>query len=64
MSLKYGPTVIDDTRQEPDSESPFWSANDIGIAQHYGVPTRFRISTKDVSKTASRASTADNNGKG
>lgn len=41
MNLKYGPSLIDDTRQAPESESPFWSANDIGIAQHYGVPTRF-----------------------
>lgn len=41
MDLNYGPVVIDDTRQMPDSESPFLSANDIGIAQHYGVPTRF-----------------------
>jgi hypothetical protein len=41
MDLNYGPEVIDDTRQEPDSFSPFLSCNDIGVAQHYGVPTRF-----------------------
>jgi FRG domain len=41
MDLNYGPSVIDDTRQEPDSESPFFSSTDIGVAQHYGVPTRF-----------------------
>ncbi|MEY9161643.1 hypothetical protein ABIG04_010017 [Bradyrhizobium japonicum] len=41
MDINYGPNVVDDTRQEPESESPFFSANDIGIAQHYGVPTRF-----------------------
>ncbi|WP_080583995.1 FRG domain-containing protein [Bradyrhizobium japonicum] len=41
MDLNYGPNTIDDTRQEPDSETPFLSANDIGVAQHYGVPTRF-----------------------
>jgi FRG domain len=40
MDLNYGPEVIDDTRQ-PDSFSPFHSCNDIGVAQHYGVPTRF-----------------------
>src|ERR1700676_2454222 len=41
MDLNYGPSVIDDTRQEPDSYSPFLSCADIGVAQHYGVPTRF-----------------------
>ncbi|WP_081492496.1 FRG domain-containing protein [Bradyrhizobium genomosp. I (2014)] len=41
MDLNDDPRIIDDTRDEPDSESPFFSANDIGIAQHYGVPTRF-----------------------
>jgi hypothetical protein len=40
MELNYGPEVIDDTRNEPDSFSPFFSS-DIGVAQHYGVPTRF-----------------------
>lgn len=41
MDLAYGPSVIDDTRAEPDCYSPFIGAEDIGIAQHYGVPTRF-----------------------
>jgi hypothetical protein len=41
MDLNYGPAVIDDTRKEPDSFSPFLSSTDIGVAQHYGVPTRF-----------------------
>jgi hypothetical protein len=41
MDLNYGPAVVDDTRQEPDSYSPFLSCADIGVAQHYGVPTRF-----------------------
>lgn len=41
LDLSYDPGIIDDTRDGPDSESPFFSANDIGIAQHYGVPTRF-----------------------
>jgi hypothetical protein len=41
MDLNYGPEVIDDTREEPDSFSPFLSSTDIGVAQHYGVPTRF-----------------------
>jgi len=41
MDLNYGPEVIDDTRAEPDCFSPFLSATDIGVAQHYGVPTRF-----------------------
>jgi hypothetical protein len=40
MDLKYGPAVIDDMRNETDSFSPFFSS-DIGVAQHYGVPTRF-----------------------
>jgi hypothetical protein len=40
MDLSYGPEVIDDSR-EPESYSPFLSDTDIGIAQHYGVPTRF-----------------------
>jgi FRG domain len=35
------PVVADDTRGEPDIYSPFLSCNDIGIAQHHGVPTRF-----------------------
>jgi hypothetical protein len=33
--------VIDDTRAEPDCYTPFHSCTDIGVAQHYGVPTRF-----------------------
>jgi FRG domain len=41
MDLAYGPSVIDDTRAEPDCYSPFIAAEDIGIAQHYGIPTRF-----------------------
>jgi hypothetical protein len=41
MDLNYGPAVIDDTRQEPDRYSPFLECSDIGLAQHYGVPTRF-----------------------
>jgi FRG domain-containing protein len=41
MDLKYGPKVIDDTRLSGDCYSPFLTADDIGIAQHYGVPTRF-----------------------
>lgn len=41
MNLAYGPSVIDDTRTEPDCHSPFIEAKDIGIAQHYGIPTRF-----------------------
>jgi FRG domain len=40
MDLNYGPQVIDDTRKDPNF-SPFVSCNDIGVAQHYGVPTRF-----------------------
>src|ERR1700681_1376284 len=35
MDLNYGPEVIDDTREEPDSFSPFLSSTDIGVAQHY-----------------------------
>ena len=41
MDLNYGPSVIDDTREGPDTYSPFFSCSDVGIAQHYGVPTRF-----------------------
>jgi len=41
MDLNNGPDVVDDTRKEPDSYSPFFSYSDIGLAQHYGVPTRF-----------------------
>ena len=41
MDLNYGPEVIDDTRKGPDSFSPFFSSSDIGVALHYGVPTRF-----------------------
>jgi hypothetical protein len=41
LNLQYGPDVIDDTRDEPDCYSPFISYTDIGVAQHYGVPTRF-----------------------
>lgn len=41
VDLTYGPSVIIDTRAEPDCYSPFLSAEDIGMAQHYGVPTRF-----------------------
>jgi hypothetical protein len=41
MNLSYGPSVIDDTRSEPDCYSPFVPYTDIGLAQHYGVPTRF-----------------------
>lgn len=41
MDLNYGPSIIDDTRAQPDCYSPFIAAEDIGIAQHYGVPTRF-----------------------
>jgi hypothetical protein len=41
MDLNYGPVVLDDTRIESDNYSPFLSCNDIGLAQHYGVPTRF-----------------------
>jgi hypothetical protein len=41
MDLNYGPDVIDDTREEPDSFSSFFSSSDMGVAQHYGVPTRF-----------------------
>jgi hypothetical protein len=33
MDLNYGPSIIDDTRQEPDSYSPFLSCADIGVAQ-------------------------------
>jgi hypothetical protein len=41
MNLYYGPKAIDDTRVEPDCYTPFHSCTDIGVAQHYGVPTRF-----------------------
>lgn len=41
MDLAFGPTVINDTRTEPNCYSPFLEADDIGLAQHYGVPTRF-----------------------
>jgi hypothetical protein len=41
MDLNYGPAIVDDTRDEPDCYSPFVGCEDIGLAQHYGVPTRF-----------------------
>lgn len=41
MDLSYGPSVIDDARSDPDCFSPFIAAEDIGLAQHYGIPTRF-----------------------
>jgi hypothetical protein len=41
MDLNHGPAVIDFTLNEPDCNSPFHSASDIGVAQHCGVPTRF-----------------------
>jgi hypothetical protein len=40
MDLNYGPDVIDDTRYQ-GIFSPFQFCKDIGLAQHYGVPTRF-----------------------
>lgn len=41
LALAYGPSVIEDTRKEPDCYSPFIHDKDTAIAQHYGVPTRF-----------------------
>jgi hypothetical protein len=41
MDINYGPAVVDDTQEAPDIYSPFLSCTDIGVAQHYGVPTRF-----------------------
>ena len=41
MDMELFPPVVIDNTRDNDCFSPFISSSDIGVAQHYGVPTRF-----------------------